>query len=60
MKEDCDRMTDLIISCWDSNQPCDEDGRPLDGLSFDERLAKKTKELKDSDQNLMDIILSGV
>ena len=42
-----DDMTDLIISCWDSNQPCDENGKPLDGLTFDERLNKKMKEIKD-------------
>ena len=46
-KESVDNMTDLIISCWDSNQECDENGNPLDGLTFDERLAQKMKEVKD-------------
>jgi hypothetical protein len=40
-----DNMTDLIVSCWDSNQELDENGKPIDGLTFDERLTKKMKEL---------------
>ena len=40
-----DNMTDLIISCWDSNQELDENGKPIDGLTFDERLSQKMKEL---------------
>lgn len=46
-KEKVDDMTDLIISCWDCNQECDENGKPLDGLTFDERLSKKMEEVND-------------
>lgn len=46
-KESVDKMTDLIESCWDSNQELDENGKPLDGLTFDERLAKKMEEVND-------------
>ena len=42
-----DDMTELIISCWDSNQPLDDDGKPLDKLTFDQRLNKKLKEIND-------------
>ena len=49
-KEDCNRMTDLIVSCWDENNPDD-------GLTFDERLAKKTEELEENDKELMNRIL---
>ena len=59
-KEDVDRMTELIVSCWDCNQPCNEDGEPLDGLTFDERLAKKREEMKGQDKVLMNTILEGV
>ena len=52
-KEDVDRMTELIISCWDCNN---ED----DGLTFDERLEKKVKELKGQDKVLMNMIIEGV
>ena len=47
-KEKVDNMTDLIISCWDSNQELDENGKPVDGLTFDERLAKKMEEVNDN------------
>lgn len=40
-KKKVDNMTDLIMSCWDCNQEQDENGKPVDGLSFDERLQKK-------------------
>ncbi|MBR3213193.1 MAG: hypothetical protein IKF79_01640 [Methanosphaera sp.] len=46
-KEKVDNMTDLIVSCWDSNQELDENGNPVDGLTFDERLAKKMDEVND-------------
>ena len=59
MKEECDRMTDIIISCWDCNQELDENGKPIDGLTFDERLEKRTKELEEDDQNLMNHIIEG-
>ena len=32
-KEDIDKAVDLIVGCWDENNP-------NDGLSFDERLDK--------------------
>ena len=47
-KQTVDDATDIIISCWDSNQPQDEKGKPLDGLTFDERLEKRLRELEDS------------
>ena len=55
-KKACDDATDIIISCWDSNQECDENGKPLDGLTFDERLEKKMNELKNDDvKNIIEI-----
>ena len=59
-KEDVDYITDVIVSCWDSNQECDENGKPLDGLTFDERLDLKIKELEDDKKDLMDKVLDGV
>ena len=47
-KEIVDDMTDLIVSCWDCNQELDQDGKPVDGLTFDERLEKRMKEVSDS------------
>ena len=58
-KEDVDRMTELIIECWDSNQELDENGKPVDGLTFDERLNEKVKELKGQDKVLMNRIIEG-
>ena len=46
-REKVDNMIDLIVSCWDSNQECDKNGNPIDGLTFDERLAKKMAEVTD-------------
>lgn len=46
-------MTDLIISCWDSNQELDENGKPIDGLTFDERLSKKLAELEDDTEKMI-------
>ena len=48
-KKICDDAADIIIACWDGNQPCDENGKPLDGLTFDERLNKKMAELEDGE-----------
>ena len=59
-KQQCDDMTDIIISCWDSNQECDENGKLLDGLTFDERLSKKLEELEEEDKKFMNLILEGV
>lgn len=42
----CDVATRLIESCRDCNQELDENGKSLDGLSFDRWLDKKRKELK--------------
>ena len=39
-KQNIDKATDLIISCWDENNPDD-------GLTFDERLARAINECKD-------------
>ena len=47
-KEKVDNITDIIISCWDCNQELDQDGNPVDGLTFDERLEKRMKEVTDS------------
>ena len=51
-KQACENMTELIISCWDENNP-------NDGLTFDERLAAKTANLKEKDKQLMKQILGG-
>ena len=51
-KKACDDMTKLIESCWDENNP-------NDGLTFDERLAAKTANLKGQDKMLMNKILGG-
>ena len=52
-KEKVDNMTDLIISCWDSNQELDENGKPVDGLTFDERLKKKMAEVEDDTEKFI-------
>lgn len=41
-KEKIDAATDIIVSCWDENNPDD-------GLSFDERLDKVIDECSDED-----------
>lgn len=46
-KQSCEDMTELIISCWDENNPDD-------GLTFDERLAQKTANLEGTDKLVMD------
>lgn len=56
-KKSCDDMTELIISCWDSNQELDENGKPVDGLTFDERLEKKIQNLKGTDKEVMDQVV---
>ena len=52
-KQSCNNMTELIISCWDSNNP-------NDGKTFDERLAEKTANLEGEDKNLMNQIMGGI
>lgn len=52
-KEKVDNMTDLIVSCWDSNQELDENGKPVDGLTFDERLKKKMVEVEDDTEKFI-------
>ena len=42
-KQSCEDMTELIISCWDENNP-------NDGKTFDERLAAKTANLEGQDK----------
>ena len=49
-KKSCNDMTELIISCWDENNP-------NDGKTFDERLAEKTSDLKGEDKNVMDQVI---
>lgn len=48
-KKKVDDATDIIISCWDSNQELDDNGKPVDGLTFDERLQKRLNELGNGD-----------
>ncbi len=52
-KKSCNDMTDLIISCWDENNPDD-------GKTFDERLKEKTANLKGEDKIVMDKIIGGI
>lgn len=59
-KERVDFLTKLIESCWDENQPLGNDGRPLDGLSFDERLTLKRKELRGQDKVVMNLIMEDI
>ena len=49
-KEAADRMTMIIESCWDENNPDD-------GLTFDERLKKKLENLPSGDKELMEEVL---
>ena len=51
-KERAEKLTQIIESCWDENNP-------NDGLTFDERLSQKLEELEDLElkemgQNIMD------
>lgn len=48
--ESCENMTDLIVSCWDENNPDD-------GLTFDERLKEKIKGLTGTDKDVMSKVL---
>ena len=41
-KEKIDAATDIIVSCWDENNPDD-------GLTFDKRLDKKLQNIEDED-----------
>ena len=50
IKHACDKMTEIIESCWDENNPDD-------GLTFDERLRQKMQELDPEDKELMDEVL---
>ena len=52
-KEACEDMTELIISCWDENNP-------NDGKTFDERLEEKRATLKGQDKVVMNEIMRGV
>lgn len=49
-KESCTDMTELIVSCWDENNPDD-------GLTFDERLAQKIKGLTGTDKAVMQKVI---
>ena len=51
-KKSCNDMTELIISCWDENNP-------NDGKTFDERLAEKTANLEGTDKLVMDQVVKG-
>lgn len=46
----CEDMTELIVSCWDSNNPDD-------GLTFDERLAMKVADLDGIDREVISRVL---
>jgi len=46
----CEDMTQLIISCYDSNNPDD-------GLTFDERLAEKTANLEGMDLKVINKVI---
>ena len=48
----CEKMTELIESCWDENNP-------NDGKTFDERLAAKTANLEGQDKIVMDQVVRG-
>ena len=45
-----ENMTDLIVSCWDENNPDD-------GLTFDERLSGKVKGLTGTDKEVMNRVI---
>lgn len=49
-EESCEDMTELIESCWDENNPDD-------GLTFDERLKNKIKNLTGVDRQVMKKVL---
>ena len=49
-KRSCENMTELIVSCWDENNPDD-------GLTFDERLAQKTANLEGKDKDLLNKVI---
>lgn len=49
-KQSCEDMTELIISCWDENNPDD-------GKTFDERLAEKTANIKGQDKKVLDQVI---
>lgn len=49
-KNTCNRMTAIIESCWDENNPDD-------GKTFDERLKQKCNSLPKSDLQVMKEVL---
>lgn len=51
--ESCMDMTELIISCWDKNNPDD-------GKTFDQRLAEKIKSLDGMDLQVMKKVMVNV
>ena len=51
--ESCTDMTELIISCWDENNP-------NDGKTFDERLTEKVKSLEGIDLQVMKKVMVNV
>ena len=51
--ESCIDMTELIKSCWDSNNP-------NDGRTFDERLAEKTAGLEGMDLQVINKVRVNV
>lgn len=52
-KESCIDMTQLIISCWDENNP-------NDGKTFDERLHEKIKGLEGMDMKVMQKVMVNI
>lgn len=46
-------MTELIVSCWDENNP-------NDGKTFDERLHEKAANLTGTDKLVIDQVIGGI
>ena len=51
-KEKCEKATRFIESCWDENNPDD-------GLSFDERLKLRAKDVDDDVKEILGLIGDG-
>ena len=47
----CEDMTELIVSCWDENNPDD-------GLTFDERLHQKMQNLDGVDREVIRMVIT--
>ena len=51
-KRQCNEITEVIISCWDSNNLDDN-------LTFDQRLEKKIPTLTEGEQNIIKQVIGG-